>query len=105
MRWLMQFVGFRERLLADDLFLAKLAMECGVGFFTKVSAFSFLSTSLEILEHFGDFLAFLEKFIEKTAAEYERRRGNFFNELEVVFAHVIIDAVHADDVKSMENRT
>ena len=36
MRWLMQFAGFRERLLADDLFLAKLAMECGVGVFTKV---------------------------------------------------------------------
>ncbi|KAH0903684.1 hypothetical protein HID58_043187, partial [Brassica napus] len=84
-----QFAGFRERLLADDLFLAKLAMECGV------SAFSFLSTSLESLEHFGDFLAFLEKFIEKTAAEYERRREKFFNELEVVFADV--DAVHADE--------
>ncbi|KAL0748826.1 hypothetical protein Bca101_030828 [Brassica carinata] len=82
MRWLMQFAGFRERLLADDLFLAKLAMECGVGFFTQ------------------------------TAAEYERRRENFFNKLEVVFADVIIvvitslkDAVHADEVKSMENRT
>nr|BAD43954.1 unknown protein [Arabidopsis thaliana]BAD44096.1 unknown protein [Arabidopsis thaliana]BAD93760.1 hypothetical protein [Arabidopsis thaliana] len=58
MRWLMQFGGFRERLLADDLFMAKLAMECGVGIFTK------------------------------TAAEYERRRENFFNELEVVFADV-----------------
>lgn len=43
MRWLMQFAGFRERLLADDLFLAKLAMECGVGIFTKVSAFLFTS--------------------------------------------------------------
>ncbi|KAG2276484.1 hypothetical protein Bca52824_059039 [Brassica carinata] len=60
MRWLMQFAGFRERLLADDLFLAKLAMECGVGFFTQ------------------------------TAAEYERRRENFFNKLEVVFADVVI---------------
>ncbi|KAL0645001.1 hypothetical protein Bca4012_043292 [Brassica carinata] len=89
MRWLMQFAGFRERLLADDLFLAKLAMECGVGFFTQVSAFSFLSTSLESLEYFRYFLAFLEKFIEKTAAEYERRRENFFNKLEVVFADVI----------------
>ncbi|KAG2287505.1 hypothetical protein Bca52824_047109 [Brassica carinata] len=58
MRWLMQFAGFRECLLADDLFLAKLAMECGVGVFTK------------------------------TAAEYERLRENFFNELEVVFADV-----------------
>lgn len=34
--WLLQFGGFRERLLADDLFLAKIAMECGVGIFTKV---------------------------------------------------------------------
>ncbi|CAF1928324.1 unnamed protein product, partial [Brassica napus] len=40
------FAGFRES-LADDLYLAKLAMECGVGVFTK------------------------------TAAEYERRRENF----------------------------
>ncbi|KAG7550434.1 Protein RETICULATA-related [Arabidopsis thaliana x Arabidopsis arenosa] len=65
MRWLMQFGGFRERLLADDLFMAKLAMECGVGIFTK------------------------------TAAEYERRRENFFNELEVVFADVAM-AIIAD---------
>ena len=36
-RWLLQFRGFKERLLADDLFLAKVAMECGVGIFTKVS--------------------------------------------------------------------
>ncbi|KAM6596610.1 hypothetical protein CsatA_007134 [Cannabis sativa] len=64
-RWLMQFAGFRERLLADDLFLAKVAMECGVGMFTK------------------------------TAAEYERRRENFFNELEVVFADVVM-AIIAD---------
>lgn len=35
-RWLLQFGGFRERLLADDLFLAKVGMECGVGIFTKV---------------------------------------------------------------------
>ncbi|XWS73574.1 hypothetical protein CRYUN_Cryun02cG0140700 [Craigia yunnanensis] len=59
MRWLMQFGGFKERLLADDLFLAKVAMECGVGIFTK------------------------------TAAEYERRRENFFKELEIVFADVV----------------
>lgn len=39
-RWLLQFTGFRERLLADDLFLAKVAMECGVGVFTKVSLLS-----------------------------------------------------------------
>lgn len=35
-RWLMNFGGFKERLLADDLFLAKVLMECGVGIFTKV---------------------------------------------------------------------
>lgn len=34
--WLMKFSGFKERLLADDLFLAKIGIECGVGLFTKV---------------------------------------------------------------------
>lgn len=34
--WLMKFGGFKERLLADDLFLAKVGIECGVGLFTKV---------------------------------------------------------------------
>ncbi|KAL5766501.1 hypothetical protein ACOSP7_017118 [Xanthoceras sorbifolium] len=65
MRWLMQFGGFKERLLADDLFLAKVGMECGVGIFTK------------------------------TAAEYDRRRENFFKELEIVFADVVM-AIIAD---------
>lgn len=32
-----RFSGFRERLLADDLFLTKVLIECGVGMFTKVS--------------------------------------------------------------------
>ncbi|XP_073288486.1 protein RETICULATA-RELATED 4, chloroplastic-like isoform X2 [Primulina huaijiensis] len=36
--WLMKFGGFKERLLADDLFLAKVGIECGVGLFTKVMA-------------------------------------------------------------------
>ncbi|KAL8480061.1 hypothetical protein ACS0TY_026843 [Phlomoides rotata] len=63
--WLMKFGGFKERLLADDLFLAKLGMECGVGVFTK------------------------------TAAEYERRRENFFNEIEIVCADVAM-AIIAD---------
>lgn len=40
-RWLLQFGGFKERLLADDLFMAKVAMECGVGIFTKVFIFLF----------------------------------------------------------------
>ncbi|XP_073009018.1 protein RETICULATA-RELATED 4, chloroplastic-like [Typha latifolia] len=59
-RWLMQFGGFKERLLADDLFLAKVAMECGVGIFTK------------------------------SAAELERRRENFLKELDFVFADVVM---------------
>ena len=42
-RWLLNFGGFRERLLADDLFLAKVAMECGVGIFTKVPFAKFAS--------------------------------------------------------------
>ncbi|KAF7833702.1 protein RETICULATA-RELATED 4, chloroplastic-like [Senna tora] len=64
-RWLLQFGGFKERLLADDLFLFKVFMECGVGVFTK------------------------------TAAEYNRRQENFFNELEIVFADVVM-AILAD---------
>lgn len=64
-RWLLQFAGFRERLLADDLFFAKVFIECGVGMFTK------------------------------TAAEYQKRKENFFNELEIVFADVVM-AVIAD---------
>ncbi|KAJ6807857.1 putative protein RETICULATA-RELATED 4, chloroplastic [Iris pallida] len=62
-RWLMQFAGFRERLLADDLFLAKVAMECGVGIFTK------------------------------TAAEWERRRENFMKEIDFVIADVVMAIV------------
>ncbi|CAL1409641.1 unnamed protein product [Linum trigynum] len=65
MRWLLQFGAFKERLLADDLFLAKIGIECGVGIFTK------------------------------TAAEYEKRRENFFKELEIVFADVVM-AICAD---------
>ncbi|XP_073052589.1 protein RETICULATA-RELATED 4, chloroplastic-like [Primulina eburnea] len=63
--WLMKFGGFKERLLADDLFLTKVGIECGVGLFTK------------------------------TAAEYQRRKENFFNELEIVFADVVM-AIIAD---------
>eukprot|EP00250_Pteridium_aquilinum_P000872 c11049_g1_i1 orf=322-1617(+) len=59
-RWLLQFGGFKERLLADDLFLTKVAIECGVGIFTK------------------------------TAAELERRRENFKKELDFVFADVVM---------------
>ncbi|KAL3537503.1 hypothetical protein ACH5RR_000869 [Cinchona calisaya] len=59
-RWLLNFGGFKERLLADDLFLTKVAIECGVGIFTK------------------------------TAAELERRRENFSKELDFVFADVVM---------------
>ncbi|XP_066380464.1 protein RETICULATA-RELATED 4, chloroplastic-like [Miscanthus floridulus] len=57
-RWILQFGGFKERLLADDLFLTKVGIECGVGIFTK------------------------------TAAEYEKRRENFVKELDFVIADV-----------------
>eukprot|EP00244_Chara_vulgaris_P004653 TRINITY_DN1927_c0_g1_i1.p1 TRINITY_DN1927_c0_g1~~TRINITY_DN1927_c0_g1_i1.p1 ORF type:complete len:290 (-),score=53.41 TRINITY_DN1927_c0_g1_i1:1138-1986(-) len=60
MRWLMQFGGFRERLLADDLFLSKVIFECGIGVCTK------------------------------TAAEYERRRDRFMKELDFVFADLVM---------------
>ncbi|KAM0923843.1 hypothetical protein ACQ4PT_005253 [Festuca glaucescens] len=63
LRWLLQFRGFRERLLADDLFLAKLAMECGVG------------------------------VIAKTAAELQKRGDNFVNELDIVISDVIMAIV------------
>ncbi|KAI4333080.1 hypothetical protein L6164_017930 [Bauhinia variegata] len=62
-RWLLKFGGFKERMLADDLFLAKVAMECGVGIFTK------------------------------TAAELERRKENFSKELDFVLADVVMAIV------------
>ncbi|XP_043690541.1 protein RETICULATA-RELATED 4, chloroplastic-like [Telopea speciosissima] len=62
-RWLLQFGGFKERLLADDLFFAKVFMECGVGIFTK------------------------------TAAEWERRRENFVKELDFVFADLFMAVI------------
>ncbi|XP_048575115.1 protein RETICULATA-RELATED 4, chloroplastic-like [Triticum urartu] len=36
LRWLLGFRGFSEYLLADDLFLAKLAMEMGIGMIANV---------------------------------------------------------------------
>ncbi|KAK7294595.1 hypothetical protein RJT34_17484 [Clitoria ternatea] len=53
-----KFSRFKER-LTDDLFLAKVGMECSVDVFTK------------------------------TVAEYIRRKENFFNELEIVFASMV----------------
>eukprot|EP00897_Mesotaenium_endlicherianum_P007720 jgi/Mesen1/6977/ME000361S06121 len=61
--YLMKFGGFKERLLADDLFLTKVAIETGVGVFTK------------------------------TAAEYEKRRENFTKELDFVFADIAMAIV------------
>ncbi|XP_042008810.1 protein RETICULATA-RELATED 4, chloroplastic-like [Salvia splendens] len=58
--WLLRFGGFKERLLADDLFLTKVGIECGVGIFTK------------------------------TAAELEKRRENFSKELDFVLADVVM---------------
>ncbi|XP_019197039.1 PREDICTED: protein RETICULATA-RELATED 4, chloroplastic-like [Ipomoea nil] len=63
LRWLLRFGGFRERLLGDDLFLAKLGMECGVGIFTKM------------------------------AAELQKRGENFSKELDFVCADVIMALV------------
>ncbi|XP_021736315.1 protein RETICULATA-RELATED 4, chloroplastic-like [Chenopodium quinoa] len=62
-RWLLQFGGFKERLLADDLFLTKVGIECGIGMFTK------------------------------TAAELEKRKDNFKKELDFVTADVIMALV------------
>ncbi|KAM7268410.1 hypothetical protein ACFE04_010576 [Oxalis oulophora] len=58
--WLLQIGGFKERLLADDLFLTKVAIECGMGIFTK------------------------------TAAEIGKRKENFMKELDFVFADVVM---------------
>ncbi|KAG0561257.1 hypothetical protein M758_9G048700 [Ceratodon purpureus] len=58
--WLLNFAGFKERLLADDLFMTKVGIECGVGIFTK------------------------------TAAELEKRKENFSKELDFVIADVVM---------------
>ncbi|RWW82658.1 hypothetical protein BHE74_00008869 [Ensete ventricosum] len=53
-RWLLQFGGFKERLLADDLFLTKVAIECGVGIFTKVLSSSIPSSlrmNVKVVHH------------------------------------------------------
>ncbi|KAJ1400095.1 Protein RETICULATA-related [Sesbania bispinosa] len=59
-RWLLQFSGTKECLLTDNPFLVKVAMECGVGTFTK------------------------------TAAEDDRKRENLFKELWIVFTEVVM---------------
>lgn len=62
-RWLLQFQGFRERLLADELFLTKLGIECGIG------------------------------LVAKTVAEFQKRGDNFFKEIEVVISDVVMAIV------------
>lgn len=62
-RWLMSFGGFKERLLADDLFLTKVGIEVGVGVFTK------------------------------TAAELEKRRDKFWKEIDFVIADIVMAVV------------
>eukprot|EP00899_Mesostigma_viride_P022998 jgi/Mesvir1/3883/Mv19835-RA.1 len=56
----LKFSGFRDRLLADPVFLAKLGIEWGVGIFTK------------------------------TGAEYNKRQDHFFHEWDFVLANVIM---------------
>lgn len=58
LRWLMRVGGFKERLLADDLFLTKVAIECGVGVFTKVFALH-LYLSLVVVVVDDAFLGFV----------------------------------------------
>jgi hypothetical protein len=89
---LLQFAGFRERLLADDLFLFKVFMECGVGLFTKVSLYlslCIIQIPMPRLFFYLFSINFGFCFILQTAAEYQKRKENFFNELEVVFADVV----------------
>ncbi|KAG0541070.1 hypothetical protein BDA96_03G464300 [Sorghum bicolor] len=62
-KWLLTFKGFRERLLADELFLTKLGIECGIG------------------------------LVAKTAAELQKRGDNFFKEIEVVISDVVMAIV------------
>ena len=61
-RWLLQFGGFKERLLADDLFLTKVAIECGVGIFTKVFAFCFCFFTLYYHSILLVFISINERF-------------------------------------------
>lgn len=58
--WLMQFGGFRERLLADPGFLVKVAIEVGIGICTK------------------------------TAAEYTKRGDKFSSQLDFVAANIVM---------------
>ncbi|KAL4339377.1 hypothetical protein GQ457_08G023740 [Hibiscus cannabinus] len=61
--WLLNFGGFKERLLADDLFFTKVGIECGVAIFTQC------------------------------AAELEKRRERITKELDFAFAGVVLALV------------
>ncbi|KAK8622216.1 hypothetical protein V6N13_097840 [Hibiscus sabdariffa] len=61
--WLLNFGGFKERLLADDLFFTKIGIECGVGIFTQC------------------------------AAELEKRRERITKELDFAFSGVVLALV------------
>lgn len=61
--WLMQFAGFRERLLADPGFFVKVAIEVGIGICTK------------------------------TTAEYAKRGDKFDSQLDFVFANICMALV------------
>jgi hypothetical protein len=63
LRWMMQFQGFRERLLADPGFLVKVAIEVGIGICTK------------------------------TTAEYAKRGDQFESQLDFVFANICMALV------------
>jgi hypothetical protein len=63
MLWLMQFPGFRERLLADPGFLLKIGIELGIGICTK------------------------------TTAEYAKRQGKFESQLDFVAANILMALV------------
>jgi hypothetical protein len=61
--WLMQFPGFRERLMADPGFILKLAIELGIGICTK------------------------------TTAEYAKRQDKFESQLDFVAANILMALV------------
>ena len=58
--WLLNFAGFRERLLADPSFMIKVAIEVGIGICTK------------------------------TTAEYTKRGEDFNSQLDFVFANLVM---------------
>ncbi|KAG6406257.1 hypothetical protein SASPL_133856 [Salvia splendens] len=95
--WLLRFGGFKERLLADDLFLTKVGIECGVGIFTKMNLNLNLVDELGYKQVHGLRLDCynVNRAYAITAAELEKRRENFSKELDFVLADVVM-AIIAD---------